>query len=213
MLKTLLLAATALVLAVPAQATTILTFGQTSTANTLTATVNTGDTQTTITGTNVLVDVTQILGGAASSGDFLDLTATSVGPATPVGTSDMQHFDGSFSITTGPGGSGTNLLSGTFTDLLLGTGASAVLSVGAPPDTGNLTSSVIPLTDLGLPVSVSLALANVIPPVTILGTTLDAFTASISGDFSATPIPEPLSTLALMGVGLLGLGLVRAAPR
>jgi hypothetical protein len=190
-------------LAMPAAAyaDVILTFGQVSNGNTLTATANAGGTATTIVATDVPVNITQILGGVPSLADF-DLNITSVDPVTPLGAGGFQHYSGSFSFTSGAGGTGTNFLSGNFSDVVLGTGASAVLSAGAPPDTISFTSDVINV--LALPRAVSFSFANVTPAISIDGDTLGSFTSSVSGDFSATPVPEPMS-LAIMGVGLLGL--------
>jgi PEP-CTERM motif len=213
-MKLALLATTAFaLLATPVSAATVLTFGQVSGLNTITATPNIADTATTISGSNVAVTITQDLGGFLGPA-ILNLSATSIDAAVAVGTSVLQHFSGSWQITSGPGGTGINYLSGTFTDAAFGTGPSLTLSVGAPPDSITTTSDQVPAIDLGLPEAISLSFTNVIPPVAIVGSTLAGFNASIAGNFSSTPVsaPEP-ATLGLLGLGLLGLGIVRARHR
>jgi hypothetical protein len=196
-----------------ANAVVVLNFGQVSGLNTITATPNGTDTATTISGSNVAVSITQDLGGFIGDA-ILNLNAASTDAAVAVGTSVLQHFNGSWQITSGLGGTGTNYLSGTFTDAVFGTGPSLTLSVGAPPDTITTTSDQIPAIDLGLPEAISLSFTNVTPPVGIAGTTLAGFTASVAGNFSSTPVatPEPAG-LALLGVGLLGLAAVKRKPR
>jgi hypothetical protein len=196
-----------------ANAVVVLNFGQVSGLNTITATPNGTDTATTISGSNVAVSITQDLGGFIGDA-ILNLNAASTDAAVAVGTSVLQHFNGSWQITSGLGGTGTNYLSGTFTDAVFGTGPSLTLSVGAPPDTITTTSDQIPAIDLGLPEAISLSFTNVTPPVGIAGTTLAGFTASIAGNFSSTPVaaPEPAG-LALLGVGLLGLAAIKRKPR
>src|SRR5678815_3593067 len=146
------LAFTVAVLALPAaaRADVILTFGQTSPGNTITATANGAGTATTITANDVPVDVTQILGGAPTTALF-DLSITSTDAAQPLGGGGFQHYAGTFSILDGA----TNLLSGTFSDILLGSGTSGVLAAGAPPDTITFTSDVISVLDLARSPSVS----------------------------------------------------------
>ena len=193
-----------------AHADEILAFGQNGTVNTVTI-ADTGGLSTTLTATNIPSGITALFGGGTPAA-FFDLSAHSVGVATPLGAGFQQNFAGTFSLTQLAGGGGINYLSGSFTDLAFGVNTILLVGSSDPPDHITFTSDVIPAAELGTPRGVAFSLSNFNPPVGIDGTTLSSGTASITGTFDSAPIPEPI-TLAVIGSGIAGLGFVRRQRR
>jgi hypothetical protein len=183
--------------------TTLITFGQTSGSNTVTGTGGVGS--TTIAITDAFANITQILGGSPVDGVFVDLAATSTDTAISVGPAVLQHYSGTFCIASGAGCTGTDYLSGSFTDAALGVGAQLSIIVGNPPDALTLISDVIPVDALGVPSALGFTFTNVSPSVHIKNGTVASFTASFSGNASASAVPET-STWAMMLLGFAGLG-------
>jgi hypothetical protein len=212
--KTLLAAAVMIGLgaaATPADATPLLAFGQVGNSDTITATNNVGNTTTTITGTAIPVSVTQYLGGGAPFGANFTISLTSSGVITNTAGVLTQDYSGTASWTSGA----TNYLTATFVDTLFAISGSSALTISAsqPPGTITFTSSILPAADFVNPLGLSFSFADVNPPAAVVGTTLAAFQATISGTASTTlPAPEPAS-LALLGVGVLGLGFVAKRKR
>jgi hypothetical protein len=204
------------------QAAVILTFGQVAEFNTVIAT-NPANGITTITGTDVEIMVNSFPGVAPATpfSAYFNLTATNTGPAAAFGGDVFQNYSGSFSITSGTGGTGLNYLSGTFTDLVTAAvgGPTLTMAAGDPPDTVVFTSNFFIAAPPGL--GISLAFSDVSPLVSInegvlslpgindLDDTIAEFEASVAGTFNADileliPVPEP-TTLAIWGFGALGM--------
>jgi len=211
--KALLLASVAIVAAsASALGANLITFSQTANVNEVVATTNAGDTQTTIAVNDAAIAIGQLISGPPPVTAFFDLNATSVDPATTILSAVIQHYAGSFCISTAAGCGGTNILSGTFSDAAFGAlgGPGLVVNVNSPPDTLALSSSLISASELASPASFVLTFTNLSPTLTVSGTTIGGFSASLAGDASANAIPEPVS-MALLGAGVLGLGVVRRA--
>jgi hypothetical protein len=195
-----LLAATALAAPV-ANATVLLTFGQTGSGDTVTGT-RVGST-TTIT-SSAAVDITEIAAPLLIPiPAIFTLSTTSAGPATVVGTDIEQRYSGSFSITNAS--DTINYLSGTFSDAMFGSGGSLTLNASGPGESVTFTSSVIPSYLIpGLTPSVAMSFTDVHPNAHITSGTLGSFKSDVSGDFSST-VPEP-STWVMLALGFIGLG-------
>ena len=135
----------------------VVQFSQTSAANDVTGANNpllTGATgASTITISNAVANISQLLGNPAVNGVDVNLSATSIDNATTVGASGiLQHYDGTFCLSSGPNCTGIDFLSGSFSDAAFGTAAGSQLTVNIanPPDTLSLTSAVIPASQVCL---------------------------------------------------------------
>jgi hypothetical protein len=208
MRKLLLTTALAIALPAAANATLLTAFAQESSANTVTATDSAG--VTTISYTNALTT----LGGGilgAIPGAVMTLTATSIDAAISVAGNVIQHYNGSFCISAAAGCTG-NFLSGVFTDAAFGAlgGPGLTVNVNNPPESLTLASNVIPANELVPPNSFNLAFVSLSNPLAIVGGSIGSFTAAYSGDISASAsaVPEPAS-IAILGIGLLGLTMLR----
>jgi len=191
-----------------ANAVTVLTYGQVATTDTVTGTDD--GTTTTITNTlpDVAVNVTQYLGGGAPFAAVFNMHLVSSGVITNVGGNLIEAFTGTASWTNSA--HTINYLSASLTDALFAVQGAVTMAVTAsePPGSITFTSSVLNPAELLDPKGISFAFADVNPPAGIDGTTLRGFAGSIAGTSSANFIPEPIS-IAVLGVGLLGLGAVR----
>jgi hypothetical protein len=180
-------------MATPASAITILSFGQAGGANLFTGD-QTGP-ATVLDANNIPIVITTLNGMPAVLNAFFNLDATSQDQAQQLGNAWVQSYAGNFQITSGLGGTGINYLSGLFSGVQLGIvgGSQMVLESAQPPLSLIFTSSVIPADNLFPPRAMGISLTNVIPPVSIVNNSFDDFSATVAGNFSAAVIREPVT--------------------
>ena len=174
----------------PAAAATILVFGQNGGGNQFTGNETAG--VTTLDATNIGVTITTLNEAAVTTAAFFNLDAMSTGPAVNVtGNAWSQPYSGTFSVTSGAGGAGTNYLSGTFTgvDVGLVNGHTYILGSSQPPLALVLTSSV-PGMPLGTP-AMALAFTNVLPEVAISNGSFGDFSSERRRDVLGRGHPDP----------------------
>lgn len=210
-MRSALLVATALLgLTGAASANQISAFSQNSGSNTVTGTANGTNTATTISIMDAQVTISQLFANITPITADFDLSATSFDSAQTVAGLVVQHYNGTFCITSGAGCSGVNFLSGTFSDAAVGAagGPGLVVNVNNPPDSLVLTSSVIPSADLDPPNTFNLGFSN-LSALNICGSTICSFGASFAGTVSANvaAVPEPAS-LGILGFGVGALVLL-----
>ena len=189
-----------------ARAELLLNFSQTSGSNTITG-LKTSDTGFSITGTDVAISITQIDPATALAtpiSAYLNLTMNSTAAAGTVGgVVDYQNFSGTFTLTSGPGGSGINYLSTTaLTVSAVGQSGAYNFVLGSLPGAVAFSSDVF--ATMPAPQNLSLQLGNVLPGYGLTGNSLSNFSASITGTASAGAVPEPASIVAaLIGLTIL----------
>lgn len=193
----------------PAQAVTVLAFGQANNTQFLTAAANGTNTATTLSAVDLPVTITQIAAGPPTPlAAFFNFNATSTSVVTPIGGNLSQPFSGTFSITSLAGGSGVNYLSGIFSDVAFGSGSSLALQASTPIESVSFTSAV--MGSFVVPLALGLSLTSVSPVLSVCGNTLCSFSANVAGNFSAQAAPPPVplpAALPLFASGLGALGL------
>jgi hypothetical protein len=203
-----------------AHAGTILQFDQTNPADVLTATqsggVTTLSTAGNVDGGNVSIPITIVnvngVPGLAIPAFETFVNVTSDGPALSLGILNAQRFTGSIEISSLAGGLGINYLTATFvvpgsSSVFAGVtgGTQASLDATGPPNALVFTSD---LAILGPPTSMTIALSNVSPGVSVSNSSIASFTAQNAATFAATVVvPEPAS----LGMACTGLVLVSLA--
>ena len=194
-----------------ASADSLLTFGQTSNANTIvgTKTGPTNDFGFTVVGTDIQVNITQINGQSGLSVPlvaYLTVDLSSIGNAQSGfgGSQYGQEFTGLIRIFTGAGGTGTNILSTTKLDGWLIGGADTILANFQNINSGVGFSSDV-FHNMSDPLGITLNFNNVNPAFGLSGNSLGSFNASVAGGASASlGVPEPTSILtALVGLSLV----------
>jgi hypothetical protein len=201
-------------LAMPANAVLIASFSQNPSATpTVTATDNGSS-------TNIVVDdvSTNVSTGSFSGTTLFSLNANSIDPVTVIGPALLQHYSGTFCFSSAVDCGGTNFLSGIFSDAAFGAagGPGLIVNVNNPPDQLTLTSDTIPSNELLPPSTFNITFADLNPVLHVDGTTIAAFTANYAGNVSASTEAvntiEPAS-IAILGVGLIGVGMLRMRKR